>query len=349
MALTALVATLALETAQEQPLPALYPGKSAPSIQSLKLIKGKSPLQYTSDKLTVVEFWATWCKPCIEGMPHLSKLARQYCGKIDFIGVNTLENLEDRETSVRQFVTDKGNDMDYIVALDDDQNTIQKAFMTASEQNGIPSAFLVNGQGEILWIGHPMNLDPVLEAAVKGNYSVDQGLAAFRQNLVVTRRQAKSMADVQSTRNAYAESIDKAKVIAKLEVLGANEPDMGHSAYIEALNLLATDNQDLTKTKIADYVNSGEYKQQLGTTIFAIINAYQEGDKKALSLYAVETLAVNLKHPRIAGDVADTALTHKRPELAKAVLKRALDQMVGKPDPTKLVAKLQEKLNAIQG
>ena len=34
-----------------------------------------------------------------------------------------------------------------------------KTWMTAAGRNGIPSAFLVNGEGKIAWMGHPSELD----------------------------------------------------------------------------------------------------------------------------------------------------------------------------------------------
>ncbi len=37
----------------------------------------------------VMNFWATWCKPCLKEMPHLNRLAGEYKGRVTFLSVNT--------------------------------------------------------------------------------------------------------------------------------------------------------------------------------------------------------------------------------------------------------------------
>jgi len=51
-----------------------------------------------------------------------------------------------------------GNQMTYRVALDDGSK-MADTWMDAAGQNGIPTAFVVDKHGIIVWIGHPMNLD----------------------------------------------------------------------------------------------------------------------------------------------------------------------------------------------
>jgi thiol-disulfide isomerase/thioredoxin len=140
-------------------------GGTAPAIKVAKWVKGSAVEKLASDKLYVVEFWATWCPPCRRSIPHLTELAKKYQGKVEFIGVSVWERektAEDRLTKVTQFVREMGAKMQYTVALDDPSGFMAKEWMTAAGQDGIPAAFIVQG-GKIAWIGHPMDgLDEAL-------------------------------------------------------------------------------------------------------------------------------------------------------------------------------------------
>ncbi|MBX7246651.1 MAG: TlpA family protein disulfide reductase [Candidatus Sumerlaeaceae bacterium] len=115
----------------------------------------------------VVEFWATWCPPCRTSIPHLTKLQKEFKDKgVVIIGVSA----EPAET-VKPFVNKQGEAMDYAVAVDNDRAT-DRAYMKAFGAEGIPTAFIVNKEGRIAWVGHPMEMDKPLAAIVAGTYDI---------------------------------------------------------------------------------------------------------------------------------------------------------------------------------
>jgi len=101
----------------------------------------------TTGKPTLVEFWATWCPPCLKSIPHLNDLNKKYSEKgLQILGITD----EDRAT-VAAFVKD--TPMDYHVALDEGSQYAAKFGI-----RGIPHAFLVDREGKIVWDGHPLAL-----------------------------------------------------------------------------------------------------------------------------------------------------------------------------------------------
>lgn len=91
------------------------------------------------NKLTIINFWATWCPPCVEEIPSLNRLVKKMKGSgFELISINYAE---DKKT-INEFM--KQVDVDYPVLLDQDGGF-------AKQWNVIsyPSTFIIDSQGEI--------------------------------------------------------------------------------------------------------------------------------------------------------------------------------------------------------
>lgn len=148
--------------------PAAELGDAAKPLQISEWIKGK-PVDLAAAKgkqIVVVEFWATWCGPCRTSIPHLTEMQKKFKDVV-FIGVSN----EDADT-VKAFVKKMGDQMDYTVAVDNEEKTTE-AYMAAFGIKGIPHAFIVDKDGRIVWNGHPMaNLEGTLAEIVAGKFDM---------------------------------------------------------------------------------------------------------------------------------------------------------------------------------
>ncbi len=109
---------------------------------------------------------STWWGPCRTSIPRLTELQKKN-SNVAFIGVSAFER---DQSKVKPFVEEMGDKMAYRVAVDDvgdkqkgSEGAMAKTWMTAAGQNGIPTAFIINKEGKIAWIGHPMSMDEPLE------------------------------------------------------------------------------------------------------------------------------------------------------------------------------------------
>jgi thiol-disulfide isomerase/thioredoxin len=157
-------------------VPELRTGKPAPALSVERWIKGTPVAGLETGKVYVVEFWATWCGPCIASMPHLSALQREYGDKVTFVGTNIWEDYDDATLAkVEGFVERQGDRMAYRVAYDGPAKAMDAAWMQAAGRKGIPSAFIVDPRGTIAWIGHPAQIDYALSEVVAGTWDLAGG------------------------------------------------------------------------------------------------------------------------------------------------------------------------------
>lgn len=158
-------------TAQREARPiTLKAGDPAPPLSIEQWLRGEPVNGFEKGKVYVVEFWATWCTPCVANIPHLNQTQKDHPG-IVVIGVAGSERRpaagqpDTRVEKLNAFIAARGDGMNYRVAYDEDRS-MPRAWMEPAGEGGIPCVFIVGGDGKIAWIGHPVAMDKHLEAAI---------------------------------------------------------------------------------------------------------------------------------------------------------------------------------------
>lgn len=117
-----------------------FVGTKMPDYSNIEVVRGELN---SEDKFVLVEFWATWCGPCVRISPHLETLYNERKDQMDIISITD----EDKSMIVRYL---KKKSTTYPVGIDADSQ-LQRQLQVRS----IPSAFLVDKEGTIVWAGHP--------------------------------------------------------------------------------------------------------------------------------------------------------------------------------------------------
>lgn len=85
-------------------------GEPAPDF-NLKTLAGNvdGPTNHTG-KVIVLDFWATWCRPCLDQMPHLAELEQdpELEGRIEILSINTDAPSPRRDEEIRRFLRSGG-------------------------------------------------------------------------------------------------------------------------------------------------------------------------------------------------------------------------------------------------
>lgn len=118
--------------------PALSEGDSAPDFTANLADGNTFTLSEQQGKVVLLNFWATWCGPCVREMPAFEKLHTEYGDDAVILAVNCLEDTD----TVDAFITENG--YSFPIAYDTD-GSVNMRYPT----QGIPYTLIIDGEGII--------------------------------------------------------------------------------------------------------------------------------------------------------------------------------------------------------
>jgi thiol-disulfide isomerase/thioredoxin len=238
---------------------ALKVGDNAPKIQVSSWSQGDGVKEFEGDKVYIVEFWATWCGPCVAAIPHINDLYKKHkeAGLV-VIG----QNLGEDAATISKFVKGMAGKMTYNVAVDDktDGGWMGKHWLTAAGQSGIPCAFVVSKKGKIAYIGHPMSMkESLLESLLaEPSTKAESGPQAPAVNAAPSAKAIELATRAQAEISAGKLDAAEATIAQLHESLSAN---FGYIGGLLELDLLLAKKQnddalELSKLLCEDYAKS---------------------------------------------------------------------------------------------
>ena len=129
-----------------------------PALEFTSLQGTQVSLSSLKGKIVVVDFWATWCGPCMREAPHMVQVNEKYSGQgMQIVGIS-LDNDPKAALRVAQQIG-----LNWPQACDG--GGWGSAFARDWGVHSIPHTFIVGPDGTVLWAGHPAGLDePLAEA-----------------------------------------------------------------------------------------------------------------------------------------------------------------------------------------
>jgi thiol-disulfide isomerase/thioredoxin len=141
-------------------------GLKAPKLEVAEWLTGAAPA--TKGKVVLIDFWATWCGPCREGIPKLNKWAEKYKDDVVVIGIS-----DEKAETVNGFR--KGTPMNYSLALDATKK--MNGFVGVQ---GIPHVLVISADGVVRWQGWPDDPKDKLDEA-----KMDQIIAQSKKDFAL--------------------------------------------------------------------------------------------------------------------------------------------------------------------
>jgi thiol-disulfide isomerase/thioredoxin len=286
--LTGVALAVAARTAEAK----LTVGDPAPKLQVAKWVQGDPVRKFDTNHVYIVEFWATWCGPCRASIPHLNELHEKFKDK-GFIAIG--QDVWDQDDGVAAFVKKMGDQMTYRVALDDkSQETngfMAVNWMKAAEQNGIPTAFVINKQGRIAWIGHPMGLDEkTLEEILADKFDIPAFAAEYERQ----HQAQKQDMELRIKLSKALKNKDWDAAEAAVAEMKKSEPAMGDSLDTVRFSILLGRKNYTDAYKLAESLSDAHPKNAMLQNSLAWTIATQPGlEKRDLALAEKAALRAN--------------------------------------------------------
>lgn len=316
---------------------------------------------FESGQVYVVEFWATWCGPCIGAIPHVRALQEQYRDRgVTVVSVSdepldTVEPFFARE--VQGYQAEEGQATPtygelmsaYRVGTDPD-GSVSKSYMQAAMQTGIPCAFLIGKTGLVEWIGHPMELDPVLEAVVDDSWDREAFGEQFRLKQEIDRLQTEAIAAMRA--GDYGALREKTKALLEASdnprVQQLGDRLLRIADQIESQHIIQTDPERAVAALAQMIERLDGNPQAINQVTWSVYSMAVSGiplRDDLLQAAADATEEVLVKDDSVQGSLLDTIghLYHQMGDLDKAITYQRRAVAAGQPPEG---AQLQAQIEA---
>jgi hypothetical protein len=176
----AILLVLLLGTVLPRPLQAALIGDPAEPLTIKEWLKGQPVQIKPGTNIFVIEIWNTTGPACRAATTNLNDIQVRYGSK----GVVVVGVSDEPAETITNFLQHEGSNIQYTVAADQHRAT-SMAYMEPAAQIGVPYAFIVGTNGNLLWTGHPLRgLETALSQILAGTYNLQHA-----QDLELAHRQ----------------------------------------------------------------------------------------------------------------------------------------------------------------
>lgn len=151
-------------------------------IKVSKIISENKITPFSHQKLILIDFWATWCAPCVYATQQLEILQGQNKDKVFVISIS-----DEHETKIAKYLEKKP--IDLMVTADYENNTFNKYKIHSR-----PYAVLLDLKGDELWRGNPSDLSQrkldefyISQSHAKNLNKIDKILEVKNEEVVSTK------------------------------------------------------------------------------------------------------------------------------------------------------------------
>lgn len=223
--LVAMILSINFDKSWASSEPTLQLGAPAPALATnLQWTHKRLETSSLSGKILIVKFWASWCGPCVHGMPKLDEIVKQHRTEdIRAIAIAAKEKDADAYLGLSKFIDENFGETAISFANDTSGQMWANWMVSAGERN-LPTIFIVGRDGRLLFIGSESELTKVIPGILDGTWESSGRMNAF--NDIRTRVYAQHVQrDAEREQfSLYEESGQWDKALAMADAAIADHP-----------------------------------------------------------------------------------------------------------------------------
>jgi len=216
-----------------------------------------------ANAIRIVTFFSTWSEPCRQAFPILRQVAQKHKNVI-IEAISVYEKSKGPAdtayyATVKDFVRRMGAQMPYAVGVDGPQGKVARAWLEASGERGVPTSFVIDKNGKIIWIGHTLMLDATMDQIAAGRYDAKRYAEERSRRIAEEEKEYRLFKRFNelNQQGRYKEAVDELDRIAKVE------PEYGRRMVLVRFSLLLRCNEP-EAYRFGRQLLNGELKNESG-------------------------------------------------------------------------------------
>ena len=277
--------------AQPVRLPRL--GDPAPALSVLEWVKGQ-PVKIQPGTNFYVVVFCTLTRANDVALTNLSSLQKRYQDK----GLITVAISDDPPALLKEFVQNRGGEINFTVAADDYARKTTTDYQQAFWQMMLPRAYVVGKEGTVLWYGHPLrdDLGLVVDAIASGKYNMtatqkevrsreqlEEYLFRAREDSPVAPKLGQMLLHFRT--NDAAGLLEMASEIAKDPGLVKRDVALATTALDRSAQLTTTNATDIAVTRAILVFQSGQEQAGLAKAREVLAQAKTPAERDSVQAY----------------------------------------------------------------
>jgi thiol-disulfide isomerase/thioredoxin len=165
-------------------------GEKAPQIHITDYILNSPKVKNIDNKFLVLEFWATWCAPCVGAVPHLNELQKMNKSQKDLLFISITNEKPEKVKKTLERIEFK------TMVVSDQTKKTEVAFNVT----GVPFTVLIDNKGVIKWLGYPNELNQkIIENFINGKVIVSDTPKVVNEEVAsnnIEKKEGETLTDI---------------------------------------------------------------------------------------------------------------------------------------------------------